>query len=144
MTKTQRLKVVEKRPNAVFCVQNFSNSRWICQKLAAEQLHIKTSSTVRQRRRMDHPSQHKSHPDRSLSSSLPDGPPCWVISLAFGLIGCYITKRTQNKDMNEITRSRQGPVLHVQIAPWAKTMTVNQPPPPPPPPTMHLFLCLEK
>ncbi len=26
---------------------------------------------------------------RSLSSSQPGGPPCWVISLAFGLIGAY-------------------------------------------------------
>ncbi len=36
---------------------------------------------------MDLPSQHKSHPAGSLSSSLPGGPPCWVISLAFELIG---------------------------------------------------------
>jgi hypothetical protein len=31
-------------------------------------------------------SQYKSHPAGSLSSSQPEGPPCWVISLAFGLI----------------------------------------------------------
>ncbi len=30
---------------------------------------------------MDRPPQHKSHPARSLSSSQPGGPPCWVISL---------------------------------------------------------------
>ncbi len=30
-------------------------------------------------------SQHKSHPAGSLSSSHPGRPPCWIISLAFGL-----------------------------------------------------------
>jgi hypothetical protein len=37
---------------------------------------------------MDPPSQHKSHPAGSLSSSQPGGLPCWVISLAFGLYEC--------------------------------------------------------
>jgi hypothetical protein len=46
--------------------------------------------TVRQGMReggMDRPSQHKSHPAGSLSFSQTGGPPCWVISLAFGVIG---------------------------------------------------------
>ncbi len=42
---------------------------------------------------MDRPSQHKSHPAGSLSSSQPGGPPCWVISLAFGLIGINCSKK---------------------------------------------------
>jgi hypothetical protein len=36
---------------------------------------------------MDRPSQYKSHPAGSLSSSQLGGPPCRVICLAFGLIG---------------------------------------------------------
>ncbi len=36
---------------------------------------------------MDRPPHHESHLAGSLSSSQPGGPPCWVISLAFGLIG---------------------------------------------------------
>jgi hypothetical protein len=36
---------------------------------------------------MDRPSQHKSYPAGSLSSSQPGGHPFWVITLAFGLIG---------------------------------------------------------
>jgi hypothetical protein len=42
---------------------------------------------VRQGGGMDRPSQNKSRLFGSLSSSLPGGPPCWVISLAFELIG---------------------------------------------------------
>jgi hypothetical protein len=41
---------------------------------------------VRQGRRMDRPSQHKSYPAGLLSSGQAGGPKCWVISLAFGLI----------------------------------------------------------
>jgi hypothetical protein len=41
---------------------------------------------------MDRPSHHKSHPAGSLSSSQPGGPPCWVISLAFGLTGNNFSK----------------------------------------------------
>jgi hypothetical protein len=46
--------------------------------------------TVRQGMReggMDRPSQHKSHPVGSLSYSQTGGPPCWVISIAFGVNG---------------------------------------------------------
>jgi hypothetical protein len=39
---------------------------------------------------MDRPSQHKSQPAGSLSSSQPDGPPCWVISLAFASLVVYV------------------------------------------------------
>jgi hypothetical protein len=46
---------------------------------------------------MDRPSQHKSHPAGSLSSSQPGGPPCWVISLAFGLIGNLSSKIEETK-----------------------------------------------
>jgi hypothetical protein len=45
---------------------------------------------------MDRQSQHKSHPARSISSSQPGGPPCCVISLAFGLID-YSTSKCQWK-----------------------------------------------
>jgi hypothetical protein len=36
---------------------------------------------------MDRPSQHKSHPARTLYSSQPGGPSCWVIYLSFDLTG---------------------------------------------------------
>ncbi len=59
--------------------QNISNSIWICQKLAAEQLQTRASG-----RHGPSVTTQISHGWVTLLHSQPGEPPCWVISLAFG------------------------------------------------------------
>jgi hypothetical protein len=60
---------------AVFCVH-----------LVIYQPENGVSSVFCQAGGMDGLSRTKLHPARSISSSQPDGPPCWASPLAFGLI----------------------------------------------------------
>jgi hypothetical protein len=91
---------------------------------------------------MDRPSQHKSHLAGSLSFSQPGGPPCWVISLAFGLIGTTLPKpplawvETVLVILAHTQRQREGtglleyqamPYLHdVAHDGWLCTFTIKQ------------------
>jgi hypothetical protein len=54
---------------------------------------------------MDRPSRTKSHPAGSLSSSQPDGPPCWSSPLAFSLIGYTSTPQPHLNDFGNFLHS---------------------------------------
>jgi hypothetical protein len=72
----------------VFCVHSvLEHQQQQLDLLAAEQLQTRASGTVHEGRWHGPSISSKTHLAGSLSFSQPGEPPCWVISLAFGLIG---------------------------------------------------------
>ncbi len=105
------------RETAKFCVilySNISNGSWICQKLAPEQLQTRAKCTGTVQGRWYGPSiTTQIFPaEWSLSSCQTGGTPCWVISLAFGLIG-----HDQNLEYKDTKQSKSSELpikMHIQ------------------------------
>jgi hypothetical protein len=78
-------------------LRDVAHDGWLCTFTKEQQLEmpsarswaapVGTTGTVRKRQAVRPVHRVQNHTGRVLASSLPGGPPCWVSTLAFGIIG---------------------------------------------------------
>jgi hypothetical protein len=86
---------------------------------------------------MDRPSQLKSHPAGSLSSSQPGGTLCWVISLA---VGPSLAGGLPHPCLTNSVIEFESRLFSVNTKIHTQSTPPPSPPPPPPPMSPYIFL----